>query len=81
KVRLKHSTPAAPSAPASASSALLTPLSGSIKEAARAVGVRAAREMAEKIPEMIINDKKIDVPEPVHPKKPFFFFSDFPFFD
>jgi protein-tyrosine phosphatase len=56
-------------------------LSAAIKEAAKVAGEKAAREMAESTPEKIIKDEPFNPAEPVHPKKPLFFFSDMPFFD
>lgn len=37
--------------------------------------------MVTAVPEKILKDEQVLPPEPVHPKKSLFFFSDLPFFD
>ena len=56
-------------------------LSTAVKEVAKLVGERAAQSMVTAVPEKILKDELVKPPEPVHPKKSLFFFSDLPFFD
>jgi len=49
-------------------------LSDGVKEAAKIIGGRAASTMVNDLPEKILNNQIFHVPEPVYPKKKFFFF-------